>query len=208
MVILARSWNDTSASDRLNFVNKSLLKFINVLVDALIVFFRIEDQIRNERDLKRELLFNLVTNLTLDSEVYFLIFNLTSLSEEDNIIILKRIMGNRAFLENHLPMSELNIANQFQFDVNYRNKFRRCKTGEMYTVPQPFNLSIQNLIEISKLESPITKLELFYNVCTSRVTEEIQLFWKNFELPKKHLHMDTEQVQSIILYLISRLNYP
>jgi hypothetical protein len=110
IVVMARSWNSTEPADRLDFVNKTLLKFINVVVDALIVFYRIEDQIRNERDLKRELLFNLVTNLILDSELYFLIFNLTSLSEEDNIIVLKRIMSNRAFLENHLPMKELNIA--------------------------------------------------------------------------------------------------
>ena len=104
-------------------------------MDALITFYRLEDQIRNERDLKRELLFNLVVNLTLDSEVYFLLYNLTSLSEEENIIRLKGIMADMAYLENHLRMSNLQIADQFQFDVNYRNKFVRLhKCEEMYTV--------------------------------------------------------------------------
>lgn len=37
-------------------------------------------------------------------------------------------MNDKALLENHLHMGKLNIDLQFQFDVNYRNKFTRTGT--------------------------------------------------------------------------------
>ena len=49
------------------------------------IFYGLEDQIRNEKDLKREILINLVTNLVLEGELYFLVYNLTSISLEDRL---------------------------------------------------------------------------------------------------------------------------
>lgn len=55
-----------------------MLKFISLLVDVLITFYSMEDQVRGERDLRRELLFNLVVNHVLEGELYFVVFNVTA----------------------------------------------------------------------------------------------------------------------------------
>lgn len=70
---------------KLDYVLKSVLKQISIFVDALITFYSLDDQVRNERDLKRELFVNLVTNMVLEGELYFLVHNLTSIAEESKL---------------------------------------------------------------------------------------------------------------------------
>lgn len=48
------------------------------MVNGLIIFYNMEDQIKGERDLRRELIVNLITNFILEGELYFLVFHLTS----------------------------------------------------------------------------------------------------------------------------------
>ena len=64
---------------------------------------------------------NLVTNLVLSQELYFLVYNLASSTHQSDIIKIKKLMGDKSFLENHLHMNKLNISPLFQFDVNQRN---------------------------------------------------------------------------------------
>lgn len=56
-----------------------------MFVDSLITFYSLDDYIKNERDLKRELIFNLVTNFVLEGELYFLVYNLQSAAQEPSI---------------------------------------------------------------------------------------------------------------------------
>ena len=69
----------------MDYLERAVLKVINMFVEVLITFYSMEDVIRGERDLRRELLFNLIANLVLDDELYFLIFNLTSTHLEKDI---------------------------------------------------------------------------------------------------------------------------
>lgn len=55
---------------------------IYLLVDVTIEFYSLTEQIRGEKDLKRELIFNLVTNLVLTAELYFLVYNLHTQTQE------------------------------------------------------------------------------------------------------------------------------
>jgi len=54
-------------------------------VDSLISFYSIEDQIKGANDLKRELMFNLITNFILEGELYFIVYNLMSGSIEEQL---------------------------------------------------------------------------------------------------------------------------
>jgi hypothetical protein len=45
----------------------------------------------------------------LEGELYFLVYNLTSSTNEISIQKLKKLMNDKAFLENHLHMGKLNI---------------------------------------------------------------------------------------------------
>lgn len=54
----------------------------------------------------------------------------------------------------------------------------------------------------------MSKLELIYNCCTAEVTKEISQFWQGYNIPTKKLSIDTDQLQGILIYIVSRLNYP
>ena len=108
MVLLCKAeLKEVSHSDKLEYVRDSIVKQINLFVDALVSFYSLEDHIKGERDLKRELLFNLVANNVLEGELYFLVYNLTSVANEDKIQLLKKMMNDRAFLENCLTMDQV-----------------------------------------------------------------------------------------------------
>lgn len=62
-------------------VHQQMKFFINAVVNSVIKFYGIEiRQIVGSTDVKREIISNLVTNLVLSDELYFLIFNLISMA--------------------------------------------------------------------------------------------------------------------------------
>lgn len=73
---------EATYAEKLDYLERAILKQINLFVDALIAFYSLEDQIRGEKDLRRELLFNLVTNFVLQDDLYWLVFNLTAKARE------------------------------------------------------------------------------------------------------------------------------
>lgn len=97
---------------------------INTLVDCLLSFYQLEEKVPL-RALSRELFVNLVTNLILSKELYFLVFHLTSATLETQQRILRKVMFSNEFLENTLPITNLKLSPQFQFDVNYRLEFKK-----------------------------------------------------------------------------------
>jgi len=52
------------------------------------------------------------------------------------------------------------------------------------------------------------KLEHIYDVCTNVLVEEIDSFWAGFDIPKDQLSVDTDTLQGILIYVVSRLDYP
>ena len=76
--------------------------------------------------LSRELFVNMITNLILEGEIYFLLFNLTSSWMEGPLHKLLKIMFNLNILENELPIDKLNINPEMQFDINIRNQFKKA----------------------------------------------------------------------------------
>lgn len=83
-----------SSDKKLAFVERTILRQINLFVDVLLLFYGLENQVKSERDLKRDLLTNLVTNLVLSSEVYFLVYNLQTQNQEQNIKKLRTLVNN------------------------------------------------------------------------------------------------------------------
>lgn len=189
-------------------MERQILRQINLFVDILLLFYNLEGQVKSERDLKRDLITNLVTNLVLSSEVYFLVYNLQTSNQEADIKKLRTLMNNQAFLENLLPMSKLNINAQFQFDVNVRNKHERVSKAPVPSVQQPYESTIRELVKLSKMESPMQKLELIYSCCTQCIIEEISAFWKHFNIPSSKLAIDTDNLQGIVIYIVSRMKCP
>jgi len=84
--------SEFSFEKKLEYVTNALLKFIALIVDVLITFYSMEDEIKGERDLRRELIYNLITNFVLEGEVYFLVFHLTSSHLEKELQLLWSVM--------------------------------------------------------------------------------------------------------------------
>lgn len=73
---------------------------------------------------------------------------------------------------------------------------------------QPYSLAINDLNKLSCLMNPMSKLEWIYNCCTRQVSKEIDLFWRGYDIPKKKLFVDPDNLQGIIIYIVSRLHNP
>lgn len=174
------------------------------MVNGLIIFYNMEDQIKGERDLRRELIVNLITNFILEGELYFLVFHLTSTHLQPQLQKLWRIMSDRGILENQLQMSMLNVHPPFHFDVNFRNKYQKIDPQSIPTHSSvPYEKTIAHITKISKLESPMSKLELIYTCCTNQIINEISQFWKGYNIPDKKLAIDTDNLQGILIYIVS-----
>jgi hypothetical protein len=72
----------------------------------------------------------------------------------------------------------------------------------------PYSEVRKQLMRTKEFESPMCKLEHIYEVCTTGIVEEIDAFWKGFDIPAKKLSVDTDNLQAILIYVISRLKYP
>lgn len=70
---------------KLQYLKKTILTVVNLLVEALITFYSLENDIKNDKDLRRELLINLATNIVLDDDVYTLVHNMTVIKLEKSV---------------------------------------------------------------------------------------------------------------------------
>lgn len=64
-------------AQKMDYAENVITKAIGMFVEAILIFYELEDQIKSFHR-SYELFENLVTNLILEGEVYFLLFNLTS----------------------------------------------------------------------------------------------------------------------------------
>ena len=72
----------------------------------------------------------------------------------------------------------------------------------------PYHSSQENLLKMLKVESPMLKIELIYKGCTSSIQKDIEHFWKNYEINPSRLIIDVDNLQGILIYIISRLKNP
>lgn len=53
-------------------------------------------------DLKKDLLTNLITNFVLSDDIYFLIFNLISISQQSELHKLTKLLQDKEFVKMHI----------------------------------------------------------------------------------------------------------
>ena len=123
---------------------------------------------------------------------------------------MRILMANQEFLHTTLCTEKLSITEPFQFKPDYRAQYPSVAdcTDEPYTPSQPFDSTIKSFKQLCANQSPMAKLELIYSICTSEVMEEISRFWYTHEIDAKKLAIDTDQLQGIVIYIVSRSNYP
>ena len=61
-------------------------------------------------------------------------------------------------------------------------------------------------MKTDEIESPMSKLEHIYNCCTIEIQRTLDTFWRDYDVPAKTLQVDVDNLQSIIVYMISRMD--
>lgn len=61
----------------MEYAENTILKIIKLFMEVILIFYELDDQIK-PFDRTRDLFENLVTNLLLEGQLYFLLFNLCS----------------------------------------------------------------------------------------------------------------------------------
>ena len=129
--------------------------------------------------------------------------------QEKDIARLGSVLKDKAFLESRIAMNSLNIAPQFQQDVNYKCKnYERVAETSSATAGEPFQKSVKHLTDVSKLQSPMQKLEQVYSCFTQSIVREVSEFWQGWDIPAKKLAIDTDSMQSLVIFVVSRANNP
>ena len=49
------------------------------------------------------------------------------------------------------------------------------------------------------------KLEHIYKCCTIEIQKVLDIFWSNYNIPSRKLAVDVDNLQSLIVYLVSRM---
>jgi hypothetical protein len=77
---------------------------INLIVNAVIKYYSIEIKppVMGGSDLKKDLLTNLITNFVLSDDIYFLIFNLISISQQSELHKLTKLLQDKEFVKMHI----------------------------------------------------------------------------------------------------------
>jgi hypothetical protein len=151
---------------------------------------------------------NMVTNMILRDEIYIILFGLYSELHRDEIEQLKKLQDNSELLEKNLNLKCLQVSPAFQMDPDYKTNFTktgRSSSTNNKTKITPYELPIRKLQKIDEIESPMCKLEHIYKCCTVEIQKCLDKFWRGYDIPNNKLSVDVDNLQSMIVYLISRM---
>jgi hypothetical protein len=90
--------------------------FLRLMLHAILKFYSVKINIG---DLNKDLLVNLINGFVVSEQVYFLVFNLISLSLQDEIRIYR---DKLALLGDKLNLSVLKVPMQLRFDPEFRKE--------------------------------------------------------------------------------------
>lgn len=159
------------------------------------------------------MLTHLVTNQIIKDDLYVFLFNLLSLSQQDKISQLERIM------QEHKPdFRDLNVQRHFQLNLEDRElKDEMVSVSRnLFDSPtyQPFEYTLVCLKEIQFVQSPLSKLEIICHAMRQQLASDIDNFWKGFKMKNASLPedgqmmIDIDNLQGLAIYLVWALNYP
>ena len=128
----------------------------------------------------------------------------------------------------NIKLSELNVQPYFQFNRDFRKKFRvavnknrrhsltNATEAISHSIENPlFNRTnktnyilkdaIENIKKLKYVISPLEKMEVLYNT-NKKIVESIDHFWRNYEIKREKLIIDPDSLLSIYIYLIIKSN--
>jgi len=194
-------------------LKQEINSFIQCILTCILKFYHIR---LSRTDIKRDLLVNMVTNLIVKDEIYFILFSMYSELNAENIKKMTAVQANKAALDKFLSFEVLNVNKEFRIDPAVRKiypvkeqeveNFKRAEQEEdLRLCMQPYCHVIDRMRRLEEIESPMIKLEHIYKCCTEEIQVALDSFWQYHEIPHKKLQVDVDNLQAIIVYLLSRL---
>lgn len=105
-------------------IEQELKGFINVMVDCILSFYDIAFKGKGrQKDLKRDLVENMMTNIVLRDQVYIIVFKLHTDLLQEQIQKLDSVQRNKEILNSKLNFDVLNIKPEFRMDQDVRNQY-------------------------------------------------------------------------------------
>ena len=102
------------------------------------------------------------------------------------------------------------VRKTYPLKENEEENFKQAQVEEdLKQCMQPYLFVIDKMRSLDEIESPMSKLEHIYKCCTVEIQIALDSFWQYHEIPHKKLQVDVDNLQAIIVYMISRLaNFP
>ena len=193
-------------ANNVKVLRMELKNFIKCIVRQILKFYSIP---LRANDIKKDLLENMVINIVLKDEIYTIFERLYSDLHYDSIQRLIRLQNDQELLDAKVNFEVLKVNKEFRMDPDVRALFNYTGDGvfeELQHTEKPFERTINNLQKISSIESPMCKLEHIYKCCTTDIQKSLDQFWRDFDIPSKKLSVDVDNLQSLIVYFISRMD--
>jgi len=159
----------------------------------------------SQKSLDQDLLMNTVTSHILQSNIYFVLYNMIAKNQASS---LSQIQSKMETLKNLRPQ-HLDVSDTLSLDSSLREHLiGSWKEEELKKqIKQPYHQTIERLQVITQLEWCLTKLDVLFKIFTGILCDELKDFWKgNQYLSKKDLYIDASSLRSLMVYILVQVN--
>lgn len=152
--------------------------FIEQIVNVVCEFYEIK---MSMKDIKRDLLVNMITNIVIREDIYFILFRMYSKMLNEDIQKMHTVLTSDYAQENLISLASRNVAKQFRMEPEYREEFPMKKTKEgkkeLSLNGKPYQAIINRMRQLDEMESPMLKCEHIYKCCTDEILKTLEGFW-------------------------------
>lgn len=114
--------------ENMNALKKEVKGFIDAIVSAVLKFYEIK---LGPRDIKRDMMVNVLTNVVVKEEIYIIIFNNYSKYYDEDIQKMHAVQHSNLIQDKYLGFEALNTNSEFQMNPEYRESFPLKNVNEV-----------------------------------------------------------------------------
>lgn len=149
------------------------------------------------QELWKDILLNLVTNVVLCKNVYFVVYNLLTKKLYKRIC---NIQDKIERLQNIMP-EDLGVSKILAMNLSLRKEIIPKPRPKICKPFLPFQNTINNLFKLRNTESLILKLEFMFRLFTGMLTNELHQFWDKY-ISYDKMFVDADSLKALMIYII------
>ena len=199
---------DDSLLPNIHKANTEVLKneikgFIEQIVNAVLQFYEIE---LTRKDIKRDLMVNMITNIVIREDIYFILFRIYSKMLNDDIQKMHTVLSSDYAQEHMISLASRNVERQFRMDQAFREEFPLKEGKQESIVPgRAYDSIITRMRLLDEMESPMLKCEHIYKCCTEEILKTLEEFWAAREIKRGKLVIGFDNLEGIVIYMLGQM---